>query len=256
MGVFLATVLTLTNLFGSVTLETHGARVTSYVPAGGSETLRVLPSGTGGWMLCWPWFGGNKPCDEAPRHGLVRYREFEVVSRCTSEIVLRQVSDSETRKVFPHDWSCTVAIGLDEKGLTVSVTGENTGQTPFAVTEAMHPYFRVSTPQTCQVTGLPEPYVVQGGPSRVFPFATRAHVYRLEDAGAGRTFSCASSGDIELAVWNPGEKGHLSKSVTSLGPEDWKTFVCVENGTLTSHEAYVLKPGEKHLLSSSLTITK
>ena len=260
MGAFFATLLTLTNLFGSVTVETHGARVTSYVPAGGTETLRVLPSGTGGWMLCWPWFGGNKPCDEAPRHGLVRYREFEVVGReenaRTSRVVLRQVSDVETRKVFPHDWSCTVAMVLDEKGLTVSVTGENTGATSFAVTEAMHPYFRVSTPRECRVTGLPEPYSVQGGPSRVFPFSTRAHAYRLEDAGAGRTFSFSSSGDIELAVWNPGEKGHLSKSVTSLGPEDWKTFVCVENGTISRSAGYDLVPGGRHVLSTTLAVLK
>lgn len=256
MGALFATLLTLTNLFGSVTVETHGARVASYVPAGGTETLRVLPSGTGGWMLCWPWFGGNKPCDEAPRHGLVRYREFEVVSRSTSEIVLRQVSDTETRKVFPHDWSCMVAIGLDENGLKVSVTGENTGQTPFAVTEAMHPYFRISTPQTCRVTGVPEPYAVQGGPSRLFPFTNKDHAYSLLDAGTGRAFSFTSTGDVGIAVWNPGEKGHLSKSVTALGSEDWKTFVCVENGRFSSADAYVLHPGEKHTLATTLRVLK
>lgn len=256
MGAFFATVLTLTNLFGSVTMETHGARVTSYVPAGGQETLRVLPSGTGGWMLCWPWFAGHKPCEAAPRHGLVRYRDFTVVSRNVSEIVLRQVSDAETRKVFPHDWICTVVVRLQEKGLVVSVTGENTGTTPFVVTEAMHPYFKVSTPQKCQVTGVGDPYAVQGGPARVFPFVTRTHAYCLKDFGAGRTFSLASSGDTGLAVWNPGAKGHLSKSVTTLGPEDWKTFVCVENGTLTSAEAYMLKPGEKHTLTSQLSVLK
>ena len=256
MGAIFATVLTLTNLFGSVTVETHGARVTSYVPAGGTETLRVLPSGTGGWMLCWPWFAGHKPCETAPRHGLVRYRDFTVVSRNVSEIVLRQVSDAETRKVFPYDWTCTVVVRLQEKGLSVSVTGENTGPTPFPVTEAMHPYFKVSTPQKCQVTGVGAPYAVQGGPARIFPFAARAHAYWLEDAGAGRTFSFISSGDSELAVWNPGEKGHLSKSVTSLGPEDWKTFVCVENGTLTSSVGYDLVPGAKHVLSTTLTVQR
>lgn len=254
MGTFFATVLTLTNLFGSVTVETHGARVTSYVPAGGQETLRVLPSGTGGWMLCWPWFAGHKPCEAAPRHGLVRYRDFTVVSRNVSEIVLRQVSDAETRKVFPHDWVCTVVVRLQEKGLVVSVTGENTGTTPFAVTEAMHPYFRVSTPQKCRVTGLSEPYDVVGGPARRFSFPTRSHVYRLQDAGAGRTFSLVGTGDTGIAVWNPGEKGHLSKTVTSLGAEDWKTFVCVENGTLTPAESYVLKPGDRHTLSTTLTV--
>lgn len=251
---FFATLLTLTNLCGTVTVDTQGGRVISYVPAGGQEVLRVLPSGTGGWMLCWPWFAGHKPSEEAPRHGLVRYRDFVVMKQDSSELVLRQTSDSQTRKVFPYDWACTVTVCLKENRLTVSVTGENTGTTSFAVTEAMHPYFKVDHPQMCRVTGLSEPYDVEGGPARRFSFPTSSHVYCLQDAGTGRIFSLVSTGDTGVAVWNPGEKGHLSKTVTSLGPEDWKTFVCVENGTLTPENAYSLNPGEKHTLSTTLRV--
>lgn len=44
-------VIALTNRFGSARIETLGARVTSYVPAGGAETLALLASGTGGIPL-------------------------------------------------------------------------------------------------------------------------------------------------------------------------------------------------------------
>jgi D-hexose-6-phosphate mutarotase len=51
----LATIVALTNLMGTVEIDTRGARVTSYVPIGGSEVFFASKTGTGGLPLCWPW---------------------------------------------------------------------------------------------------------------------------------------------------------------------------------------------------------
>ena len=49
---FLAAIVALTNACGTVSVDTHGARVVSYVPVGGDEVLFVSKTGTGGVPLC------------------------------------------------------------------------------------------------------------------------------------------------------------------------------------------------------------
>ena len=39
--ILLAAIVSLTNAFGTVSVDTHGARVASYVPAGGEEVFFV-----------------------------------------------------------------------------------------------------------------------------------------------------------------------------------------------------------------------
>ena len=53
-------------------------------------------------------------------------------------------------------------------------------------------------------------------------------------------------------MWRPNPESHLSKAVSSIGPDDWKRFVCVEFGTYSRESAYVLRPGERHVLSGTL----
>ena len=59
MTPLLATIVALTNVMGTVEIDTRGARVTSYVPVGGSEVFFTSETGTGGMPLCWPWFAGR-----------------------------------------------------------------------------------------------------------------------------------------------------------------------------------------------------
>ena len=215
-ALLLASVLALTNRFGSVSVDTYGARVLSYVPSGGSEAFAMLPSGYGGVPLCWPWFQYNGPQGkDSPKHGLARYREFTVVGRENGteagRIVLRLGSDDATRRLWPHDFSLTMAVELDGRGLSLCLTGENTGTEPFSVTEAFHPYL------------------------------LRSVVRNLTDVGSG-----------EYRTWDPDATSHLKTQ--GLAPADWKKFVCVENGVFAQDHAYVLKPGERHALTRTLTL--
>ena len=213
-ALLLASVLALTNRFGSVSVDTYGARVLSYVPSGGSEVFAMLPSGYGGVPLCWPWFQYNGPQGkDSPKHGLARYREFTVVGRENGteagRIVLRLGSDDATRRLWPHDFSLTMAVELDGRGLSLCLTGENTGTEPFSVTEAFHPYL------------------------------LRSVVRNLTDVGSG-----------EYRTWDPDATSHLKTQ--GLAPADWKKFVCVENGVFAQDHASVLKPGERHALTRTL----
>lgn len=254
--------LTLTNDFGSVAVEPRGARIVSYVPAGRGDLLVLLPGGSGGIALCWPWFQFNGPRGrESPKHGIARYRDFTVVRRNDgprqSELELRLVSDAATRKLFPHDFALTVTIRLDER-LTVTMTGENTGSTPFPVTEALHPYFRTSAPLACRVetddgTFGDKGFIVEGR-SVVFTFKSPDPPFRLVDPASGQTLLFTASGSPQSVVWNPGPEGHLRNP--TIGPDDWKSFVCVENGTFETSHAYTLAPGERHTLVRTIAIGK
>ena len=233
----LAAMLTITNLCGSVRVDTHGARVVSYIPAGGCEVFFVSETGTGGMPLCWPWFAGLGPAAESRRHGVARYSDFTVVanerhSPSNSEVTLRLESSVGTRAEFPHDFALTVSIRLAER-LYVSMTGKNTGRAPFAVTEAFHPYFAVGDSSQCQVDGVQNLECV------------------LSDPLSGMRLSITREGG-SFRVWRPERTSIFSKNITALAPDDWRKFICVESGTFSESNAYVLRPGESHTLSCTI----
>ena len=233
MVTFLAAIVALTNACGVVSVDTRGARVVSYVPIGGEEVLFISKTGTGGIPLCWPWFAGLGP-DGARRHGIARYRDFKVVGETRhasgdSELILRLESDGETRKIFPHDFALTVSVRLKDR-LTLLMTGENTGSSPFEVTEAFHPYLAVGDSPQCREEG------------------ETSGEWRLHDPVRGRTFTFTDKGGNGRRTWRPNPESHLSKTVSPIEPDEWRKFICPENGTLEKSRAYVLKPGETHTL--------
>ena len=261
------------NRYGTLKVDTFGARAVSYVPAGGSEVLASLSDGTGGMPLCWPWFANEGPSADCRRHGVARYSKFGVAAKSGGELSLRLVSDAETRKHFPHDFELTVTFQLGEE-LTILVTGRNTGTDAFPVTEMIHPYFRVGSAADCVVRGVdgfryqdnrhPElgdqriwngDYPIEDG-SRVFEFNYQGvHRWLLEDPVIGRTLRFTGEGDLKTVVWNPGPATLQAANVTShLKPGEWKTFVCVENGTTYRDRAYVLQPGERHVLRRTILV--
>ena len=240
MMTLFAALVAMTNMCGVVTVDTHGARVVSYIPKGGEEVFFVSETGTGGMPLCWPWFAGNGPCKDSRRHGIARYKDFEVVGAerigNDSTLTLRLKSDDETRRLFPHDFTLTVKVRMNDR-LTVSMVGENTGKTPFSVTEAFHPYFSVSHSGKCIVEDID------------------SDEYRLVDPVRVRTLSFTDEGEKGRYIWRPSPKSHLSKSVSPIMADDWLRFICVENGTFKKDEAYILKPGESHTLTRVIRLT-
>ena len=237
----LATIIALTNACGTVSVDLHGARVTSYVPVGGEEVFFTSKTGVGGVPICWPWFGGLGPSADSRRHGIARYRDFKVVeskrhSYCDKELIMRLESDAETRKLFPHDFALTVSVRLTDK-LTLTMVGENTGSDPFEVTEAIHPYFAVGDSARCRVEG------------------EDSGEWRLDDPVFERSYTFTDEGGNGRHMWRPNAESHLSRSVAPFAPGEWRNFICLESGTFEKSRAYVLKPGEKHTLVRTIHLT-
>lgn len=270
-----ADTVVLKNAHGTLKVETFGARAVSYVPAGSGEVLASLSDGTGGMPLCWPWFANEGPSPDCRRHGVARYSDFRVLEKTDRELSLRLASNDGTRRDFPHDFELTVSFRLGAE-LTITVTGVNTGTTPFPVTEMIHPYFRVGSAPECVVRGVdgfryqdnrhPElgdqrvwsgDYPIGDG-SRVFEFNyPGVHRWLLEDPALKRTLHFTGEGDLKMVVWNPGPATLQAANVTShLKPGEWRNFVCVENGTTYRDRAYVLKPGERHVLRRTIRVAQ
>ena len=249
----IASLVVLTNACGRLSVDTHGARAVSYVPCGGTEVFATLSDGSGGMPICWPWFGDGDS-EGARRHGIARYEDFRVVRKTESpdaaELELRLDSSDATKAQFPFDFSLSVLFRLAEAGISVTMTARNTGDRPFRVTEMFHPYFAVANPRFCRVEGSFGSVAVpcDGSHRHAFPVDSD-HSYLLFDPEGGRRISLSSFGDSGVVVWNPGPNPAIGSKITSrLAPDDWRRFVCVENGTYDTSAAYRLPPGAAHAL--------
>ena len=90
-GLFCA-IVAITNAMGAVAVDTHGARVVSYVPVGGEEVFFVSKTGIGGMPVCWPWFGDLGPKEGTRRHGVggrFDYLLLRSAAVCAIMLVLR-----------------------------------------------------------------------------------------------------------------------------------------------------------------------
>ena len=255
----IASLVVLTNACGRLSVDAHGARAVSYVPSGGAEVFATLSDGSGGMPICWPWFGDGGR-EGARRHGIARYEDFRVVRRTESpdaaELELRLDSSDATKAEFPFDFSLSVVFRLAEAGVSVTMTARNTGDRPFRVTEMFHPYFAVANPRSCRVEGSFGSVAVpcDGSHRHAFPDGVD-HAYLLSDPEGGRRISLSSFGDSGVVVWNPGPRPAAGAKITSrLAPDDWRRFVCVENGTYDSVRAYELVPGEPHACGLMISV--
>ncbi len=262
--------------YGSAEVSLYGGHVLSYRPVGHSPVLWLAESAKsiapgkairGGIPVCWPWFGSFHPAG-LPNHGFARTQTWSVVSteyeKDTTSLTLGLASSEETRALWPHDFllRLTVTVG---PALVVMLETENTGATPFAITEALHSYFRVRDIANATVSGFDgQPYLdkapggadsVQSGPvaftgdtDRIY--ARHASTAIVNDPGVGRRISIEKTGSAATVVWNPGAaKGD---AMGDMEQGDWRRFVCVETANAGA-EPILVAPGAKHALTATIT---
>lgn len=255
-SLIVATIVALTNEFGAVSVDTCGATVLSYVPAGGREVLfrsseerRTNSWYHGGIPLCWPWFGRNgDPGSEM--HGFVRLLDWEVVSRTDSSresrLHLRLRSGAESVKWFDGSFVLDYEIVLSEQ-LELDLKMCNTGARRFAVTTGFHPYFSINDMSNATVRTPRGEIRCVPGMDGDRPFADGRYV--LDDGI--RELTLTAWGNKKLVVWNQGEE-----PLEGLAPEDWRHFVCVEPAILPRMHGIWLEPQKTYELGMSIRQTK
>ena len=249
----------------------HGAQVTSWIPASGSERLFLsrrsqFSAGApirGGIPVVFPQFGMMGPL---PLHGLARLMAWELVS---AELVgagaraLLRLGDTDDRWRLwanPFQAELTVAVGGAKLAVTLAVT--NTGTEAFSFTSGFHTYFAVTDLAAASVENLAglryrdaaagwtdhrqdTPRLGFDGEVNRIYFDAPAELRLIEPT---RTTRIQAAGFPDAVVWNPAAA--KCATFSDLEPDDYRRFVCVEAAAIAN--PIQLAPGERWQGSQTL----
>ena len=244
-----AAVVCLTNEFGTVDVDTFGANVLSYVPAGGREVFFRQPEERranqwyhGGVPVCWPWFGRNGDPGSV-LHGFAWSREWTVDSVENGKGLSRAVLRLERKDEF----RLTYEVRLDRE-LSLRLSMQNLGREKFVVTTGLHPYFAVSNPRNVTVDTPRGPIRCREAMDGGRPFASGT--YRVHDSGWSRTFDLTTFGNNKLVIWS----ADPAESLSGLTPADLAKYICVEPAVLPRCDGFYLQPGQAYDIGMSCRV--
>lgn len=254
----------------------QGAQVLSYEADGHGEVLWLSPQarlGTGkavrgGIPVCWPWFGPHPQGGSHPAHGFVRTQRWWPVSTATStdstRIKLACPAAGEGHSAWPHSARLELEIVLGQC-LTLFLTTRNTGTSEFALTQALHSYFRVDDIADVDVLGLEDVHFIdqldsgalktEGGAVRIAGEIDRVYQGLTETvtiADARRRIAIQSRGCTSVVLWNP----WIDKSARlgDMGEDGYRRMLCLETANAGA-DVITLAPGESHTLTAIISAT-
>jgi glucose-6-phosphate 1-epimerase len=255
----------------------HGAHVTSWRPAGAKDVIFLSERShyedgraiRGGVPVCFPWFRAKADDPQAPAHGFVRIKAWEIASITRDgdvvTVTLSTENDAGTRRWWPYDFRIEhrVTVGAELK-LELIVT--NTGTTAFHFEEALHTYHRVGDAEKIRVAGLDgatyldntdgnrkktqQGDVLMAGPVDNAYLNTTSDL-ELADPAFRRHVQIAKENSHTTIVWNPWESG--AKAMADLGDDEWRQMACIEASNILDF-AVPLAPGEQHTMSAHMKV--
>ncbi|MEO8858611.1 MAG: D-hexose-6-phosphate mutarotase, partial [Burkholderiaceae bacterium] len=150
------------------TVLLHGGHVTSWIAAGGPETvaqeqLYLSPRSSygpgdairGGVPVIFPQFNARGPLQ---RHGFARNKPWELVSAQqegnAAHAVLRLRDDAESRAAWPHAFVLELRVAIEGPTLELSLSCQNSGDAPLSFMAALHSYLRIGDLEATRLHGL------------------------------------------------------------------------------------------------------
>ena len=256
----------------------HGAQVTSWRPGGAEDVIFLSEHSRwedgrairGGIPICFPWFRGKVDDPQAPAHGFVRTKAWQLES-LTHEgnaitVTLSTESDASTQRWWPHEFRLVhrITVGAELKLELIVV---NTGSSSLRFEEALHTYHKVRDVEKIRVTGLDgvtfldntdsnrektqHGDVIMTRPIDNAYFNTASAV-ELIDPILRRRIQTAKENSFTTVVWNPWEDG--AKALADLGDNEWQYMACVEASNILGF-AVPLAPGEQHTMTAKIKVT-
>jgi glucose-6-phosphate 1-epimerase len=255
----------------------HGGHVTSWNPKGASEVFYCSPHSfwqdgraiRGGVPICFPWFGDKADDPEAPAHGFVRTKAWELESITTNgdDVAVRMFtgSDADTRRWWPYDFRlvCRANFGAQ---LTLELIVSNADASPFTFEEALHAYFRVVDAETTTVDGLDATDFIDKTDHRSRKthhgalrfsretdsiFLNTQHPIELAEPALRRRIVLQKQNSLTTVVWNPwAEK---ARGMNDLGDGEWRNFACVEASNVGPYAAH-LAPDQQHVMRVTVQV--
>ncbi|HZX18134.1 MAG TPA: D-hexose-6-phosphate mutarotase [Pseudomonas sp.] len=232
----------------------------------------------GGVPVCWPWFGGLQRNPQAvqamhlqpaaaPAHGLVRNLDWQLqgIDSRDDGVQLEFVYNSATQPLtdWPHAAELRLSIRLDER-LHIQLSSRNLGDTPLAISQALHSYFAVSDIRNVAVEGLHGCRYIEtledwqqrqqdgllqfsGETDRIYQ-GTPAQLSILDRAWQ-RRIQLRSSGSSSAVLWNPWID--KAQRLSQFADDAWTGMLCIEHANVLD-DTRVLAAGEQHQLDVSL----
>jgi glucose-6-phosphate 1-epimerase len=270
--------LRVTTPLASADVYLHGAQVTSWQPAGAEEAIFLSEHShwqdgraiRGGIPICFPWFRANAGDPNAPAHGFVRSREWQLDS-VTAEgdgsvmVICSTGGDDSTRRWWPHEFRLVYRVTIGNI-LHLELTVTNLGPGLFVFEEALHTYFRVGGAESVRVRGLDgATYLdntdgnrekLQSGDVAFAAATDRAYLnahgaLELIDPALRRILRTEKENSATTVVWNPWQQG--AASLADLGNDEWRQMTCVEASNILG-SAVSLAPGEQHTMGATLSV--
>jgi glucose-6-phosphate 1-epimerase len=257
----------------------HGAHVTSWKPAGAEEVFFVSRQSRwqhgepirGGVPVCFPWFGNNADNPNAPAHGLVRTKPWQLESIVQSDgaitVGMFTESDDETRRWWPGDFRLALHATFGST-LTFELAVTNTGTTTRRFEEALHAYIRVGDIHDVRVRGLdatkfldkPDANLekVQHGDITIVSETDRVFLdttgpVDVDDAALRRRVRTVKDRSLTTVVWNPWVA--KAQALSDLADDEWPEFVCVETCNVAAF-AVELAAGQCHMMRSVVSVSR
>ena len=271
-------VLRLTSTGGTAEIALQGAQLLAWHPNGQAPVIWLSPTERlanppaspkpvrGGTPVCWPWFAAHPTDPAKPMHGFVRTQKWQVdrVERTDGAVraELNISTKAADQPLWPHQASLTFTATLSDT-LKLELTTHNTGTDAFALTQALHTYFAVSDISAVAVEGFDgQTYadkldgfarkpqsgdiIFAGEVDRVYD--EHSGVAVIVDRGFKRRIEITKSGSGSSVVWNPGSE--RCARMGDLGPDGYRTMVCVETANAGRDVITILSGGRYTLMAS------
>ncbi|NKZ99031.1 hypothetical protein GTA26_28880 [Rhodococcus hoagii] len=155
---------------------------------------------------------------------------------------------------WPHTVALKLLVVLDE-ALTLQLTSRNLGDSPVAISQALHNYFAVSDVRQAKVDGveglayietLPTGNSAPTGRAGVYPARRTGSIWirpptlSIVDPAWGRRIILTSSGSRSAVIWNPWTA--RAKELPDMADDGWQRMLCIETANVWD-DVVQLQPG-------------
>jgi glucose-6-phosphate 1-epimerase len=257
----------------------HGAQVTSWKPAGAFEVLFLSTKSRwedgqairGGIPICFPWFRAKVNDPQAPAHGFVRTKTWQLESIVETgrglAVSMFTGIDEYTRRWWPGSFRLVNRATFGSE-LTLELVCTNTGTTPLRFEEALHTYNRVADVHDVRLQGLDAVRFLdntesnrektQSGDVAIVSQTDNAYLNTrnevdLLDPVMRRRIRLRKANSLTTVVWNPWREA--AKGMQDLGDGEWTQFLCAEASNILGC-AVDLDPGQEHKMTAVLSVAK
>ena len=257
----------------------HGAQVTSWKPAGSDEVLFLSAKSRwthgqairGGIPICFPWFRAKANDPQAPAHGFVRTKAWQLESILEEDdaVVVSMVteSDEQTQRWWPGEFRLVHRTTFGSQ-LKLDLICTNTGTAPLSFEEALHTYNRIADIQEVRLQGLDTICFLDNTDSNKekaqrgdvaiasqtdSAYQNTRNPVELSDPKMGRKIRLAKANSLTTVVWNPWRE--KASELRDLADGEWRKFLCVEASNILDAAVH-LEPGQEHRMTAILSVEK